>query len=109
METLLILILLGGGGYLFLTSRAARNAETIRAHLFLAGRFAGDTVEMCNWTANVDIVNAPSELTTPVIRDAREHLAHDYDGQQLPMIKDAYGKGLVPRLPHWYRLLRGLS
>src|SRR5690606_331171 len=99
MELLVLIGLLGWGLVSFLKGNTKRGAETVRAHVFLGGLAAGASVEEANHVAAYKVADGPTE----VIASAMAHLKAEYGGSQRGMIADAYGKGMKPNLPFWYR------
>lgn len=105
MEILIIILVLGIGAYLFLKGNTGRGIEAVRAHVFLGGMEAGVSVAEANHVASFDMTNAP----TDIIQSAMTRIKHEYNGKQIPMIAEAYAKGMKSNLPMWTRSLYGLS
>jgi hypothetical protein len=101
MEVLIVLIVLGAAVFYFLKGNARRGAETVRASIFLTGLESGHTVAEANLVANMDVEHLP----TSTIHDAVNHVRLFYGGKQLPMIAEAYRKGMTPKLAGWYQVL----
>ncbi|CDX49842.1 hypothetical protein MPL1032_100247 [Mesorhizobium plurifarium] len=101
MGILLVLIVLGGGVWYFLKGNVRRGAETVRASIFLTGLESGHTVAEANLMASMDAEYMP----TPMILNAMDHVRLFYGGKQLPMIAEAYRKGMKPKLAFWNQVL----
>lgn len=101
METLLVLIVLGAAVLYFFRGNARRGAETVRASIFLTGLETGSSVAEANTVASLDAENLPASA----IRDAIERVRLRYGGKQLPMIAQAYRKGMKPKLAFWNQIL----
>ena len=101
MEILLVLGLVGWVGYSLFKGNTRRGIETVRAHVFLVGLLAGDTVLEANRASLYDVANGPTEI----IQNAIAHLRGSYGGKQKAMIADAYSKGMKSRLQFWYRTI----
>ncbi|RWL50118.1 MAG: hypothetical protein EOR60_01800 [Mesorhizobium sp.] len=101
MEFLLVLFVLGAAVFYFLKGSTRRGAETVRASIFLTGLESGHTVAEANLVATIDAEHMPAST----IRDAMEHVRLLYGGKQLPMIEEAYRKGMKPKLPLWNQVL----
>ncbi len=101
MEVLVALGLVCWVGYGLFKGNTKRGVETVRAHIFLLGLAAGDSIKQADWISDADVVDGPTE----VIRDAMDHVKTGYGGKQTVMISDAYSKGMKPRLPFWYRTI----
>lgn len=101
METLLVLIVLGAAVFYFLKGIVQRGAETVRASIFLTGLESGGTVADANMVASMDAEHMPASM----IHDAMDHVRLMYGGKQLPMIEEAYRKGMKPKLALWNQVL----
>lgn len=107
MELLVLVILIGWGIVTFLKGNTKRGAETVRAHVYLGGVLAGESVEQANQYAALDVASGPRE----VIDSAIAHVHSAYGGSQRAMIVDAYSKGMKSNLPFWYQqvMARGVQ
>ncbi|MDX8432851.1 hypothetical protein RFN25_05315 [Mesorhizobium abyssinicae] len=101
MEILLVLIVLGAGVFYFLKGNVRRGAETVRASIFLTGLESGSTVAEANLVASMDAEHMPASM----IHNAMDHVRLFYGGKQLPMIAEAYRKGMKPKLAIWNQVL----
>lgn len=101
MDVLLVLIVLGAAVFYFLKGNARRGAETVRASIFLTGLESGHTVAEANLVASMDAEQMP----TSMILNAMDHVRLFYGGKQLPMIAEAYRKGMKPKLAIWNQVL----
>ncbi|WP_137933573.1 hypothetical protein [Mesorhizobium comanense] len=101
MEILLVLIVLGAGVFYFLKGNVRRGAETVRASIFLTGLESGSTVAEANLVASMDAEHMP----TSMIHNAMDQVRLFYGGKQLPMIAEAYRKGMQPKLTIWNQVL----
>nr|WIE92523.1 hypothetical protein P9270_004780 [Mesorhizobium sp. WSM4875] len=101
MEILLVLTVLGAAVFYFLKGSTRRGAETVRASIFLTGLESGSTVAEANLVASMDAEHMP----TSMIHNAMDHVRLLYGGKQLPMIAEAYRKGMKPKLAIWNQVL----
>lgn len=101
MEILLVLIVLGAAVFYFLKGNVRRGAETVRASVFLTGLESGSTVAEANLVASMDAEHMPASM----IHNAMDHVRLVYGGKQLPMIAEAYRKGMKPKLALWNQVL----
>lgn len=92
MELLIVLVVVGVAGYLFLKGNTQRGITTVRAYVFLSAINAGMSVEEANKRANYDVADGP----TDVIIAAKYHVQQHYAGKQLPMIASARRLGFSP-------------
>ena len=102
MEILLVLFALAAAAWYFFRNNAKRGLEIARAQVFLSGLHSGNTISDANYAANF---GAMEHLPPEVIRSAAALARAEYDGRTLPIIADAYQRGLKPRLPIWQRIL----
>lgn len=101
MEILVVVALVVWLGISFLKGNTKRGVETVRAHVFLGGLAAGASLSEANAASMYDVAGGPTE----VIQSAMAHLNIEYGGKQSAMISDAYRKGMIPKLPFWYRTI----
>ncbi len=104
MEALIILLLVGAGIYQFFKINIRNGAETVRAYMFLQMLHNGASTDQARAVSNVDV----SEVNQEVIRDAMDFVRLTQDGKQLPLIRTAYAKGMLSRLPGWYRSIKSI-
>lgn len=104
MELLIILLLVGFGIYQLLRFNMRNGAEAVRAHLFLSLLHDGMSVEEARHMTDIDVSELDPRITANAVSFIREH----HDGKQLPIIRNAYRKGMNSRLPGWYRSFSGL-
>ncbi|MBZ9884708.1 hypothetical protein LB535_20375 [Mesorhizobium sp. CA10] len=101
MDILLGLVVLGAAVFYFLKGNSRRGAETVRASIFLTGLESGHTVAEANLVASMDAEHMPASM----IHNAMDHVRVFYGGKQLPMIAEAYRKGMKPKLAMWNQVL----
>lgn len=104
MEIVIFLLLIGAGIYLIFKINIKNGAETVRAFMYLYALSKGVSPDEARRITDVDVSN----VNPQVIRDAMDFVREQNDGKQLPLIRSAYEKGMLSRLPKWYRSLKGI-
>lgn len=102
---LVLLLMIGGGTYLFIKGKGRWNMEQVRAHVFMEALANGETLKEANSYAMV-VMALPS---TKGIRNlAKLHCLHDFHGKPAEMIQSSYDAGLVARLSSYEREFFGV-
>jgi hypothetical protein len=101
MELLAVIALAGWVGYGLFRGNTLRGIETVRAYVYMGNLVAGASAREANLASLYDVASGPTDM----IREAIACLQEDYAGKQSAMISDAYGKGMKPKLPFWYRTI----
>jgi hypothetical protein len=73
--------------------------EAVRAYIFLEALVQGHTSTEAAELVGGDI----TELDTNVLRQIVQDIRVIHGGRQLPLIGEAYRRGMSPLLPSWYR------
>jgi hypothetical protein len=102
MEIALVLLALGAAACYFFRNNAKRALECVRAQVFLSGLHSGNTVSDANYAAGFGFIG---QLPPEVIRSAAALAKAEYGGRTLPIIAEAYRRGMKPRLPLWQRII----
>ena len=102
MEILLVLFALAATAYYFFRNNTKRGLEIVRSQVFLSGLHSGNTVSDANYAASF---GAMEHLPPEVIQSAAALARAEYDGKTLPIIAEAYQRGMKPRLPLWQRII----
>jgi hypothetical protein len=102
MEILIVLCALGAAAWYFFRNNAKRGLEIVRAQEFLSGVHSGNTVSDANYAASF---GAMEHLPPEIVQSAAALARAEYDGRTLPIIAEAYQRGLKPALPIWQRII----
>lgn len=92
---LVLLLLLGGGIYLFVKGKARWNMELMRAHVFLDALERGEPLDEANSYARLVM---GFEAPKGIIHLARMRMHDEFDGKWSHMVGSAYGQGMAPKL-----------
>lgn len=99
MFAIIVIGLLGWAAYQFYKYSAASSAEVTRAYLFLNALLRGEDDEKARSIASVDVQNLEAGLLQRISDEI--HAVHE--GRQLPLVAEAYRRGMPSRMPTWYQ------
>lgn len=97
MEAVLIIAALAWAGYKLVKFNTAAGAEAVRALIFLEGLKRGETVDRANEAVDID----PLDTDPDKLRQVTETI-QTVHGKQLPLMAEAYRRGMHPKIPKWY-------
>lgn len=98
MELIIILAVLGWGGYKLFKLNTAIGAETVRAFLYLEALLGDYTTLQANTLSARDVLGIDTSVLQGIMNEIQR-----VHGKQLPLIAEAYRRGMQPMLPTWYR------
>lgn len=105
METLIILGLLGWGGYKLLRLNTAVGGETLRAYIYLESLLQGAPKNEAQALAAHDMLDLDIAVTRQIVTEIRTI----HNGKQVPLLAEAYRRGMRSNLPSLFRSLAMLS
>jgi hypothetical protein len=97
MEAVLIIATLAWAGYKFVKFNTSAGAEAVRAFVYLEGLKRGETAERANVVVDIDLPSIDSDQ----LRRVTERI-QTIHGKQLPLMSEAYRRGMHPKVPTWY-------
>lgn len=97
MEAVLIIAALAWAGYKLVKFNTAAGAEAVRALIFLEGLKRGETVDRANEVVDIDLLDTDPDK----LRQVTETI-QTVHGKQLPLMAEAYRRGMHPKIPKWY-------
>ncbi|WP_418136439.1 hypothetical protein [Agrobacterium sp. El2ro-1b] len=99
MFVILILGALAWGAYQFFKYNTNSGAEALRAYIYLEALLRGDGSETAQSLASGNMIDLDTEVIQHIVSEIR--VVHA--GRQLPLIAEAYRRGMSSRMPGWYR------
>lgn len=99
MLTVVIVAALGWAAYKFFRFNTGVGTEAVRAYYFLEALLAKHSPTDANRHAHFSL----STNSTESIQRVMDEVRTTHDGKQLPLIAEAYRRGMMPMLPAWYR------
>lgn len=97
---LFLLLVLGGGIYLFVKGKARRDMEMMRAHVFLDALERGEPLDEANSYARLVM---GFEAPKGIILLSRMRMHDEFDGKWSHMVGSAYGQGMTSKLSGFER------
>lgn len=97
MEAVLIIAVLAWAGYKFVKFNTAAGAEAVRAFVYLEGLKRGENKDRANEVVDIDLVS----INPDQLRRVTETI-QTVHGKQLPLMGEAYRRGMRPKVPTWY-------
>lgn len=98
MITVIILAVLAWGVYKFFKINTGAGVEAVRAYYFLEALLDGKTSIDANRFAHMVMLSGNTEDIQRVHNEIREV----HGGKQLPLIGEAYRRGMASMMPRWY-------
>ena len=99
MEFVIIIALLGWGGYKLFKFNTSAGAEVLRAAIYLEILLKGGTRNDAQRIAGYDM----ADVDTAVIRRVQQEVRDIHDNKPLQVVAEAYRQGMSSKMPRWYQ------
>ncbi|WP_337182200.1 hypothetical protein [Shinella sp.] len=98
MEFIIILAVLAWAAYKLFKLNTAMGAETVRAFLYLEALLEDYTTQQASALSARDLLGMDTSVLQGIMNEIQR-----VHGKQMPLIAEAYRRGMQPMLPTWYR------